>query len=164
MQLGQQLLDALDDADGVGARLALHIEDDGRRLVHPRGLIVVLDSVDNLRDIGQHDGSAVAIGNHDVAVVVAAYQLIIRIDLVVLPRPVEVAFRGIDARLGDRGAEIFQIDAVGRERSRVCLDTHRRLLSAADADQAHAAELRDLRRQPRVDQVFDLGKRNGSST
>ncbi len=109
----------------------------------------------------QHDRRAIAIGDHDRSVVLAGDELIVGIDLVVLARAVEVALGGVDAGLGDGGAQILQIDAVGRERRRVGLNAHRGLLAAADADQADAAELRDLGREARVDQILDLRERHG---
>ncbi len=114
-KLRQQLLDALDDADGVGAGLALHVEDDGRGLVHPRGLLAVFDAVDDVGDVVEHDGRAVAIGDDDVLVVVAGYKLIVGVDLVILARAVEVALGGVDAGGGERGAHVLQVDAVGGE-------------------------------------------------
>jgi hypothetical protein len=99
LKLGQNRLDGLYHADGVGAGLPLNVDDDRRRLVHPRCLLVVLDAVHHLRNIAQHDGRAIAVGNHNLAIVVAGYQLIVGIDLVILMRPVEVALGGIDAGL-----------------------------------------------------------------
>src|SRR5208282_3214446 len=60
---------------------------------------------------------------------------------------------------GDDGAaEILQVQSVRRQLGGIRLDAHRRLLSAADADQAYSGQLRDLRRQPGVGKVFDFGE------
>ena len=158
---GSNSLDALDHADGVGAGLALDVEDDRRGLVHPGGLLGVLDAVHDVGDVVQHDRRAVAVGDDDVLVVGAGDQLIVGVDLVVLAGPVEVALGLVDAGGDQRGAQIFQVDAIGRQLRRIGLDAHRRLLAAADADQADAAELRDLGRQARVDQILDLRQRHG---
>jgi len=141
LQLRQQPLDTPYHRDGVAARLPLHIQDDRRRLVHPRGLCGVLDAVDDVGDIGQHHRRAVAKGHNHALVILTCDQLIVRVDLIVLMRPVEVALGRIHTGAADRGAQIFKVDAVRGERRRVRLDTHRRFLSTADADQAHAAEL-----------------------
>ena len=60
---GSIALDALDDADGVGAGLALDVENDGRGLVHPGGLLGVLHAVDDVGDVVQKDRRAVAVGD-----------------------------------------------------------------------------------------------------
>src|SRR6202034_1586398 len=111
LQLRQQLLDAPDDADGVGARLALHIHDDRGGLVHPGGLAGVLDPIDDPGDVSQHHRCAVAIGHDAGAIVIAVDQLVVGIDLVVLARSVEVALGGVYARLRQRGAQVLQVDA-----------------------------------------------------
>ena len=65
---GRRLLDALDDADGVGAGLALDVQDDGGSVwfiqAAWRG---VFDAVDDVGDIFEQDGRAVAVGDDDVA-------------------------------------------------------------------------------------------------
>ena len=161
LQLRHQLLDALDHADGVGAGLALHVQDHRRSLIHPRGLIIVLHAIHDVRHVGQHHRRAVAVGHHNVPVVVAGDQLIVGVDLVILARPIEVPFGGVHAGLRQRRAQVFQVDAVGGQRRRVGLNAHRGLLAAADGYQADAVELRNLRRKARVHQVLDLGKRHG---
>ena len=157
LELRQQRLDALDYADGVGAGLALDVQNDGGGLVHPRRLLVIFYVVDDFGDVGKHDGRAVAVGDHHVAIVGAADQLIVGIDLVVLARAVEVALGGIHAGLDQRGAQVFEIDAVRGERVRIGADAHGRLLAAADAHQSDAIQLRNLWRQAGIDQIFDLG-------
>src|ERR1700722_18639066 len=62
------------------------ISDHRGRLVHPRGLAGVLDSVDDFGDVGQHHRCAVAIGHDHAAIVIAGDQLIVGVDLVVLAR------------------------------------------------------------------------------
>ena len=161
LQLRHQQLDALDHADGVGAGLALHVENHRRRLVHPGGLLGVLHPVDHVGYVVQKDRSIVAIGNDDVLVVGAGDQLIVGVDLVILARPVEVALGLVDAGGNECGSYRFQVDAVVLQLRRIHLDAHRRLLAAADADQADAAELGDLRRQAGVDQVLHLREGHG---
>ena len=62
-ELRQQRLDAVDDRDDVGAGLPLDVDDDGRRLVHPRRLLDVLGAVDDVGDVGQAHRRAVAVGD-----------------------------------------------------------------------------------------------------
>ena len=42
-------------SNDVGARLPLDVHNHGRRVVHPRRLHGVLDAIDDIRDILQHD-------------------------------------------------------------------------------------------------------------
>ena len=65
---GSSLLDAVDHADGVGARLPLNVHDHRGRLVHPRRLLGVFHPVDHLGNVFQKDGRAVAIRDDDVLV------------------------------------------------------------------------------------------------
>jgi hypothetical protein len=51
LQLRQQRLDAFDDGDDVGAGLALDIENDGRRFVHPGAELVVFRAFDDIADV-----------------------------------------------------------------------------------------------------------------
>ena len=62
-ELRQQLLDAVDDADDVGAGLPLDVDDHGRDGVHPRRLLDVLGVVDDVGDVGQAHRRAVAVGD-----------------------------------------------------------------------------------------------------
>ncbi len=124
----------------------MHVDDDCRRLVHPRGLILVLYSVNNFCHVGKHDWSAVAISNHHVTVVFAGNQLIVGIDLEVLARAVEVSLGGVYAGLSHGGAEVLKIDAIGRQSGRVGLNAHGGVFAAADRHQAHPTQLRNFRR------------------
>ena len=86
LQLRQQLLDAVDDGDDVGAGLALNVDDDGGLAIHPRGLLGVFRGIDDGGHVGGADGSAVAIGNDDGLVVGAGEQLVVGADGVGLAR------------------------------------------------------------------------------
>ena len=57
-QLRQQLLDAVDDLDDVGARLPLDVDDHRRRVVHPGRLLHVLGVVDDVGDVGELTGAS----------------------------------------------------------------------------------------------------------
>ena len=57
--------------DDVGAGLALDVEDHGRRVVHPRRLLDVLDAVDDVGDVGQAYRRAVAVGDDQRPIVLA---------------------------------------------------------------------------------------------
>jgi len=57
----------------------------------PGCLLVVLDAIHHVATSVSMMGATVAVGNHDLAVVVAGDQLIVGIDLVILVGPIEVA-------------------------------------------------------------------------
>ncbi len=124
-------------------------------------MIVVLDAVDDLRHVGEHHRRAVAEGHHHVAIILAADELVVSVDLIILARPVEISLRGVDAGLRQRGTKVLEIDSVRGQLLGIGLDAHGGLLAAADGDHPHAAELRNFRRQPRVDEILDLRERNG---
>jgi len=86
------------------------------------GLILVLDSVDNFCNVGKHDWRAVAIRDYDIAIVLAGDQLIVGINLGSSGGRRRSFLGGVDARLGNGGAQILQIDAIGRQRSWVSLN------------------------------------------
>src|SRR5581483_6332593 len=159
-ELGQALLDAVNNLNNVGAGLALDVEDDRRGLVHPCRLFGVLGAVDDGGDVFKHDRRALAIGDDDAFVIRAGGELVVGADLVAKLRAVKIAFGLVDAGLLEGGAQIFEVQAVGREGSGIGLDAHGRLLSAHNGDEAHAADLRNLLREPGVGQILDLGKWN----
>ena len=140
-ELRQERLDAVDDRDRVGAGLTLDVEDDGRRRVHPRGLMDVFDAVDDVGDVGDADGPAVLVGDDERLVRVAGRQLVVGADGVRLLGPVEGALGLVGVGVRDRQLQLRKADAVGRQRRRVRLDADRRLLAAADRHQPDAGEL-----------------------
>ncbi len=79
-QLRQQLLDAVDDLDDVGAGLALDVDDERRRRVHPGGELVVLGADLDRRDVAQPDRRAVAIGDDGVEIIVGVADLVVGVD------------------------------------------------------------------------------------
>ena len=65
LELRQARFDAVHDLDDIGAGLALDVDDDRRRVVHPGGLLDVLRVVNHVRHVGEHHGRPVAIGHDD---------------------------------------------------------------------------------------------------
>ncbi len=163
-ELLQELFDPVDDLDHVRARLALDVHDDGRggvqagTLGHPRGLPHVLDVVDHVGDVRQHDGPGGAVRDHDRLILRGREELVVGRDGVGLPTAVEVSFGLVDVGRDDRGPHVLEIQPAGQECGRIELHAHSRLLAAADADHADARLLCDLLGQPRIRQVFDLGQ------
>src|SRR5882757_7655729 len=154
-ELREKCLNAVDDPDGVAARLPLDVDNDGGCFVHPGRLIGVFHAVEDFRYIGEHHGRAIAEGDDNVAIVFAGNELIVGVNLVVLPVAVEISFGGIHAGLGDGGAQVFEIDTVGRERGGIGLDADGGFL-------ADAAELGNFGGEARVHQVFHLREWDGT--
>ena len=86
LDLRQDLLDAVHHRDDVGAGLALHVQQDGGRGVHPAGELDVLRALHHRRDIGEMHRRAVLVGDDDAPVVVGALQLVVGVDGVGLRR------------------------------------------------------------------------------
>ena len=100
------------------------------------------------------------VGDHHVCEFLAGQELVVRIDLIILVRAVEISQRGIQTGGLQRGADVFQVYSVRRKRGGIHLHAHRGLLAAADAHQAHARQLGNFLREARVRKVFHLRERN----
>jgi hypothetical protein len=103
----EQLLNGVDDENGIGAGLPLYVENDRGGLIDPGGQTRVFHAIDNLRHVGQHDRRAVAVGNDHLAIVGARDELIVGVDGVVERGSVEVALGIVDRVRRERGADVF---------------------------------------------------------
>ena len=110
---GSNVVDAVDDVDHIGAGLALHVEDQRLRAVHPAAQLGVLGACDQRRDVLQANRRAVAVGDDDVAVFVRAADLIVGVDRVGAGRPIERALGAVLVGDVDGRAQIVEIEAVG---------------------------------------------------
>ncbi len=97
LQLRQHCLDRVDYVDGIGAGLALDVEQYRRLALEPGCLFRILDAVDRPADITQHHRCAIPIGDHRVLIGVCCKQLVVGIDVKRLPRPVERSLPGLSA-------------------------------------------------------------------
>ena len=119
LRLGSNCLMRIDDRDDIGARLALDIEDDRRRLCSPtRQAWCFRRCPVTVGDIRQPHRRAVFIGDDDIVIFVGAFELVVGVDGVGAHRPVETAFGRIDIGVADGGAQIVDIEAVGGQRLR----------------------------------------------
>ncbi len=159
LQLRQQLLDAVDDLDDVGAGLALDIDDDRRLLVGPRREPGILGAVDDVGDVGQAHRRAVAVRDDHALVIAGGLELIVGIDRRRPSGAVEAALGLVRIGIAYRGAQVVERQPVRGQRGRVGLDAHRRALPAADAHQPDARKLRELGCEARVGKILDLGQR-----
>jgi hypothetical protein len=111
--------------------------------------------------VRQPDRRAVAVRDYQRAVLIARQKPIVGADRVRLLPAIEAALGSVDVGGSDGRANILECEPVRGERRRVRLDAHGRLLPAADAHEADARELRDLRRELRVRQILHLRQRQG---
>ena len=81
---------------------------------------------------------AVAVGDDQLIIGIRIEKLVIGVDGIGSPRAVERALRQIDVGLADDIAHVFEADAARGQRLRIDLNPDRRLLLAADTDQADA--------------------------
>ena len=65
LQPRQLRLEALHRLDDVGAGLAVHVDDDGRRVLVPAADLGVLQAVDDLGHVLQQHRRVVAVGDDD---------------------------------------------------------------------------------------------------
>jgi len=104
-------------------------------------------------------GRSVAIGDHQIGVVVGLQQLIVGVERVGLAWAVEGAFRQIDIRLAERGPHVLEVDAAGCQSLRIELHADGGLLLTADTHQTNAGYLRYLLQQDIFRKSIDGGQR-----
>ena len=132
LQLRQQLLDAVNNGDDVGAGLALDIDDDRRLAPHPGGLLRVFGGIDDGGDIGGADRGPIAIGNDDWPVIAALQQLIVGADGVGLAVAVEGALGLVNVGRGEGGAQVFEAQVVGGQLRWIGLNANGWLLASGN--------------------------------
>src|SRR5262249_35387566 len=103
----------------------------------------------------------VSISDNERTVLVTRKKLGIAADRISLVGTIKAAFRLIHIGCRNRSSQILHADAVSRQCQRIGLNTHSRLLAAADADKANAQELRNFLCQSGLGEVLHFGKRNG---
>ena len=115
LQPRQQLLDAIHDADDVGAGLALNVDDDGGvKFIQAACRAFSAPSI-TLATSDRRTGAPFLVGNNDVAVFVAAEQLVVGVDGVGLALAIEHALGLINVGLSEHGAQIFQAQTIRRQ-------------------------------------------------
>ena len=77
---GSKRFDGVDHLDDVGARLALHVQDHRRRGVGPGAELGVFGAGDDGGDVLQPHRSAVAIGDHQVEILLRVTDLVVGVD------------------------------------------------------------------------------------
>ncbi len=133
-QLRHQRLDAIHDADDVGPGLPGQDHQDRRLAVGKAEIAQVLDGIRHLADIGQAHWRAIAVGDDQRSVLRRLVGLVVGVDLIALRPDVDTTFRTVRVGAGERGADVFQTDAIFVQRLGDQLDPHRRQRAAADGD------------------------------
>ena len=149
----QDALAALHGGIGVG----LAREDPGADLV-------VLDAGDGVADVLDADRRAVLIADDQIVPGRGIQDLVVGVDGEIALRSHDRALGRIDGGGDDLLAHGVDLQAARGDLARIDLDAHRRLLLAADVDQAHAVDARDLLGQDDVGVVVDLIERQGVGT
>src|SRR6185437_17138157 len=84
-----------------------------------------------MRNVAQMYRCAVLICDDQAEIGVGILDLVVGVDRVGARWPVEISLGRVDVGVGDGGAQIIDIEAVGGERAQVGLDAHRRPLAPA---------------------------------
>ena len=156
---GKERLDRVDDLDRVRVRLALDREDDRPVALEPRGLPVVLDAVEDVRDLAEAHGRAVPPRDDERPVRRRVQEPAVRLDRERFVGPVDDADRLVRVARGDRGGDLVDPDLPAREDAGVDLDAHGVLLRAVDVHLRDAAHGRDALREDRLGPLVHLGHR-----
>ncbi|KAG1438141.1 hypothetical protein G6F57_019970 [Rhizopus arrhizus] len=161
LSVRSQRLDLIGHGDDVGARLALDVDQHGGLFVDPGGQVAVFRAVLDRGALAPPHRRAVLPGDDQLSVFLRALQLVVGVHDDRTHRAVEAAFGLVRIGLADGFLHVGQLQAAGGQRHRVDLHPHGRALSAGQAHHAHAGQLRQALRHPRVHQVVDLGQRQG---
>ena len=149
---GEAALRGLDDGDGVGPRLAPHLEDHRGDAVQPGGGALFLGPVLRPADVPDADGSAADRGDHQVVESARVGQAPDRAERRLQGAPGHVASGGVGILPDDRVAHVGDGDSEGGQPVRLDPHVDRALQSADDLHLAHArrpleADLHHLVRQ-----------------
>ena len=152
-QLGSNVVDRLDD---VGARLARQNDRDPRLAVDKTGVTQIFDGIEDFGDVGEPDRRAVAVGDHQIAILRRMGRLVVGVDLIVVVVVLDRALWTIGVGGGERGADVLKPNAVVEDRAGVDFDAHRRQRRAGDIDLADARKLRQPLLQNVGGEVIEL--------
>ena len=152
--------DLPDHLDHIGARLPLDVDDDGRRALVPAAGAIVLQPVNDDRNVADGDGRAVAIGDDDRLVGLRRRDLVVGGDGIGLMGAVERSLRPryVGARNGV--AQILHRDAIGGEPRQIGLHPHRGLQPAQHRNPPDAGNLAEPLSQDGVGDIAHRAQRN----
>jgi len=134
-------------ADAPVITLALHGDEHGGNGAaaaskpRPAAQLVVFGALDHVGDIGQIHRRAILVGDDDAAILVHRPQLVVGVDGVGLSGAVKGALGGVGIVVRDGGAQVVNVQAIGRELLQVGLHAHGRAGRAWHGDDADARKL-----------------------
>ena len=141
------------------------VHQNGRLAVGQAHVADILDPVIDLGHVLEPDRRIVAIGDDQVLVVRWPPMAVsLAIDLKAAGYPAAIAPLGLLAGIGrgDRGAHVFQPDAVFEQGARIEFDADRRQRGAVQRNIAHAGNLRQFLLQDVGGLVVDLARASAS--
>ena len=136
--------DRIDDRHGIGVGLALNGEHDRAVVIEPACDLVVLDAVHDASNRLEMNRRAVAVGDHDLAVLLGLGHGARGRERHALLGSVESADRRIGVRLGNDGANVLERDVARSRGDGIDLDAYGEFLRAVDQYLRDAGKLRDL--------------------
>ncbi len=158
LQLGQQLVDAVDGLDDVGVALLGDDQQHRGLLVVPAGRQAVAHARLHAGDVGQADDRAVDRLDHHRIVIAGRAQLVVDADGGAARRSVEGAERAGGVGIGDRRAHVLEREAHLGEPAGIDAHADRRLLGAGDGHVGDALHLRQALRNDAVGGVVDRAR------
>ncbi len=140
LDFGQAALDLVHDVDGVRTRLLL--EDDAHAALAVDALVHggLLERIADLGHVGEHDGAAAEVRNHNLAQLVGELELAVGLDVEGVVADVDAAAGDVDILGGDDLAELLDREPVGVELRGVDVDLDLTLGSTDDRHGAHAVD------------------------
>ena len=152
LKRGQRSLHGIDDLHGVGARLALHRQDDGSLAVVTGVGLDSLEAVFHRGHVTQANRVAVAIADDQLGELGGVAQLSVRLHGQCLLLTFECADGSVDIGRRQRGADFVQRDVACRQRLGQHTHPHGVALLAVDIDLGDPFK----RRQRGRDQVLGV--------
>jgi len=138
LDFGQTLLDFVDDIHGIGARLFLEHHAHAALAVHTFVHGEFFERVADFGHVGEHHRAAPGVRHHDLAQLVAEFELAVGLDVEGVVADVDRAARNIDVLGGDDLAQLLDRQVVGVELGGIDIDLHLAFGRTDNGDGAHA--------------------------
>ena len=155
-QQRQLRLDVVDGLDDVGPGLAVDHQQHGFLIIEETTVVAVLHAVFDLSHIGQAQDGAIALADHQIAVLRGVAQLFVGLHLPVALGILHLPLGPAQVGAGDGGPHFVQRQAVVFQLLRLQLHAHCRQRTAADLHLADALHLRQALAEQAVGQVVEL--------